>query len=182
MVATTTTTDDGTTTAEVQTAVLSDHLRRISRTEPNPTKAAVFAAAASSLKATQERLTADLALITGRPRPAEVVDLSSVTVGQLQVDRGSRVVMIDNEPVRLTRTQYSLLVIFISEPSRVFRKDELYRGVWGRDLSFDTETRIVDAHIARLRKALGGPPWLHNVWGVGYSLLPPAPGLPQVAA
>jgi DNA-binding response OmpR family regulator len=82
----------------------------------------------------------------------------------------------------MTRTQYTLLLLLVAEPTRVFSKAELYLGAWGHDLSCGSDTRTLDTHICRLRKALGGPPWLHNIWGVGYRLLSPAGAMPRIAA
>ncbi len=127
MLAATPTTLAETTSAEVRTKVLADYLRRVSRTEPNPVKAAALAAAASSVHAAQDRLTADFAQVDASVRRVPIVDLSPVTFGQLRVDRSSRQVTIDHAQVQLTRIQYSLLLVLISEPTRVFHKSELVR-------------------------------------------------------
>ncbi|MDX6509027.1 MAG: two-component system, OmpR family, phosphate regulon response regulator PhoB, partial [Gaiellaceae bacterium] len=60
----------------------------------------------------------------------------------------------------------------LSEPSRVFTKEELLREVWGfRSLG---RTRTLDSHASRLRRKLaatGLGPFVVNSWGVGYRLL-----------
>jgi DNA-binding response OmpR family regulator len=74
--------------------------------------------------------------------------------------------------VDLCRLEYELLVRLASEPSRVFRKDELLRTVWG--YRSDGVTRTVDSHASRLRRKLeldDGQRWVINVWGVGYRLI-----------
>jgi two-component system phosphate regulon response regulator PhoB len=74
-------------------------------------------------------------------------------------------------PVKLGPTEYRLLVTLMEKPGRVFSRDQLLDIVWGRDIYVDTRT--VDVHIARLRKALtgagGGDP-IRTVRGTGYAL------------
>jgi DNA-binding response OmpR family regulator len=45
-----------------------------------------------------------------------------------------------------------------------------------------TRSRTLDSHLCRLRLKLGGPPWIANRWGQGYSLLPASPVLTEVGA
>ena len=80
-------------------------------------------------------------------------------------------VMRANDELKLGPTEYRLLVTLLEKPGRVFSRDQLLDLVWGRDIYVDTRT--VDVHIARLRKALtqhgGGDP-IRTVRGAGYSL------------
>jgi DNA-binding winged helix-turn-helix (wHTH) protein len=172
----------GATSAEVQIKVLADELRRRGRVEIDPMKAAALASAGSAVQAAQERLTADLVLLAGRAKPEAIIDLSPVMVGQLCVDRASRRVTLGDESVHVTTKEYNLLCLLVTEPTRVFQKAELYRAGWGMEISVGAPTRTLDSHMCRLRKALGGAPWVPNLWGVGYSLLPPAAALSQAAA
>jgi len=74
-------------------------------------------------------------------------------------------------PLKLGPTEYRLLVTFMEKPGRVFSRDQLLDRVWGRDIYVDTRT--VDVHIGRLRKALcahGGDDPLRTVRGAGYAL------------
>ena len=73
--------------------------------------------------------------------------------------------------IRLGPTEYRLLVTLMEKPGRVFSRDQLLDLVWGRDIYVDTRT--VDVHIARLRKALagqGGSDPIRTVRGTGYAL------------
>ena len=98
-----------------------------------------------------------------------------ILVGQLEVDRRSRMVRLAGKSVRLSAKEYDLLVALAEEPDRVFRKDELLRDVWGfRSLG---RTRTLDSHASRLRRKLNGAGdagYVVNVWGVGYRLVAPA--------
>lgn len=73
--------------------------------------------------------------------------------------------------LRLGPTEFRLLSTFMEKPGRVFSREQLLDRVWGRDIYVDTRT--VDVHIGRLRKALtqhGGSDPLRTVRGAGYAL------------
>jgi DNA-binding response OmpR family regulator len=94
-----------------------------------------------------------------------------IRVGPLEVDPMSRQVWLDGEVVSLSNKEFALLRVLASEPTRVFTREELLRGVWG----FKTigATRTLDSHAARLRRKLGrrDARFVVNVWGVGYRLV-----------
>ena len=73
--------------------------------------------------------------------------------------------------LKLGPTEFRLLSTLIEKPGRVWSREQLLDRVWGRDIYVDTRT--VDVHIGRLRKALcefGGDDPLRTVRGAGYSL------------
>ncbi|MGH1453709.1 MAG: phosphate regulon transcriptional regulator PhoB [Paracoccaceae bacterium] len=75
------------------------------------------------------------------------------------------------DPVKLGPTEFRLLSTFMEKPGRVFSREQLLDRVWGRDIYVDTRT--VDVHVGRLRKALtktGGQDPLRTVRGAGYAL------------
>src|SRR5436190_407221 len=98
-------------------------------------------------------------------------NLGRLRVGGLEVDPASRRVLLHGEPVSLSKKEFALLRALAAEPTRVFTREELLRGVWG----FKTigVTRTLDSHAARLRKKLNaaGDGFVVNVWGVGYRLM-----------
>ncbi|MEM9434176.1 MAG: phosphate regulon transcriptional regulator PhoB [Pseudomonadota bacterium] len=74
-------------------------------------------------------------------------------------------------PIKLGPTEFRLLATFMERPGRVWSREQLLDRVWGRDIYVDTRT--VDVHIGRLRKALctgGGTDPLRTVRGAGYAL------------
>lgn len=104
-----------------------------------------------------------------RTRPA--------TVGQLlefegiTLDAESHKVFRDSHPLKLGPTEFRLLSTFMEKPGRVWSREQLLDRVWGRDIYVDTRT--VDVHIGRLRKALcqhGGDDPVRTVRGAGYAL------------
>ncbi|MDX6656942.1 MAG: two-component system, OmpR family, response regulator [Solirubrobacteraceae bacterium] len=96
-------------------------------------------------------------------------------VGDLVVDPASREVTMRGERIELASKEFALLRALATEPTRVWTKEELLRGVWGfRSLG---TTRTLDSHACRLRKKLGrgGERFVVNVWGVGYRLIDGVP-------
>lgn len=77
----------------------------------------------------------------------------------------------DGQSIKLGPTEFRLLSTFMEKPGRVWSRDQLLDRVWGRDIYVDTRT--VDVHIGRLRKALcqyGGDDPLRTVRSAGYAL------------
>jgi DNA-binding response OmpR family regulator len=70
----------------------------------------------------------------------------------------------------LPEKEYQLLLTMISEPTRVFTRQQLMRAIWGQE-TFG-RSRTLDSHCARLRRKLciGEERFLINTWGVGYVL------------
>ena len=81
-----------------------------------------------------------------------------------------RVTRSDN-PLKLGPTEFRLLSTFMEKPGRVWSREQLLDRVWGRDIYVDSRT--VDVHVGRLRKALclhGGEDPVRTVRGAGYAL------------
>jgi DNA-binding response OmpR family regulator len=91
-------------------------------------------------------------------------------VGELTLDPSTRAVRLSGRRVDLAAKEFALLHALAEQPTRVYRKQELLRDVWGY-LS-PGNTRTLDAHACRLRKKLrpSPRPWIVNVRGVGYKL------------
>ena len=87
------------------------------------------------------------------------------------LDAATHRVSRGNSELKLGPTEFRLLSTFMEKPGRVFSREQLLDRVWGRDVFVDSRT--VDVHIGRLRKALvrhGGDDPLRTVRGAGYSL------------
>jgi DNA-binding response OmpR family regulator len=92
--------------------------------------------------------------------------------GPISIDVSSREVLVYDRAVELSAKEYDLLVTLAGEPTRVFTRAELMRGIWGQH-TFG-HTRTLDSHASRLRRKLCGDAHcklLINVWGVGYRLI-----------
>jgi DNA-binding response OmpR family regulator len=101
------------------------------------------------------------------PAPHEVRRAGTITA-----DLATRSVMVGDVAVSLAGKEYELLLELLTDPTRVFTKEQLLREVWGfRSLG---RTRTLDSHASRLRRKLaaaGAGSVVVNVWGVGYRLM-----------
>lgn len=87
------------------------------------------------------------------------------------LDAETHKVSRSEQPLKLGPTEFRLLSTFMEKPGRVWSREQLLDRVWGRDIYVDTRT--VDVHIGRLRKALtqhGGQDPVRTVRGAGYAL------------
>ena len=104
-----------------------------------------------------------------RVRPSTVGQ--QLTFEDIILDAESHRVFRSDKPLKLGPTEFRLLATFMEKPGRVWSREQLLDRVWGRDIYVDTRT--VDVHIGRLRKALcknGGRDPVRTVRGAGYSL------------
>jgi two-component system phosphate regulon response regulator PhoB len=114
-------------------------------------------------------LTARIRAVMRRIRPALAEDI--VVVGDISMDRAAHKVQRGGVDVHLGPTEFRLLDYFIQHPGRVFSREQLLDAVWGSDVY--VETRTVDVHIGRLRKALskgGTDDPIRTVRSAGYAL------------
>lgn len=89
----------------------------------------------------------------------------------VQLDSETHRVSRSGAELKLGPTEFRLLATLMESPGRVLSREQLLDRVWGRDIY--VETRTVDVHIGRLRKALcksGGADILRTVRGAGYAL------------
>ena len=97
-------------------------------------------------------------------RTGETARTATVVVPQLQVMAASRTVLLDGQPLPLTRLEFDLLLHLVQNPRRVFTRLQLLAAVWGYE---HTGVRTVDVHIRRLRVKVGETPLVTTVYGVG---------------
>ena len=104
-----------------------------------------------------------------RVRPASVGEV--LEYQDIRLDGETHRVTRAGEVLKLGPTEYRLLMTLMERPGRVFSREALLDRVWGRDIYVDSRT--VDVHVGRLRKALmlrGGADPLRTVRGAGYAL------------
>jgi len=87
-----------------------------------------------------------------------------------KVDIYSRKFYKNDKEVELTPTEYSIAKLFLENPGKAFKRDEILNIVWGYD--FIGDSKIVDVNIRRLRSKIeedpGKPFYIETVWGIGY--------------
>lgn len=104
-----------------------------------------------------------------RARPASAGVM--LEYGDITLDPESHRVTRADAQIHLGPTEFRLLATLMERPGRVYSRDLLLDRVWGREIYVDTRT--VDVHVGRLRKALtefGGDDPIRTVRGAGYSL------------
>ena len=94
--------------------------------------------------------------------------------GDLQLDTDANKLLKNDVEVELTPTEYSLLKVFMENPGKALKRDELLNAVWGEDYFGDTKT--LDVHIRRLREKIednpSEPRHIKTIWGSGYRWQP----------
>lgn len=85
----------------------------------------------------------------------------------LTINKESRTVQLNDKDIVLTTKEFDILTYLVENENRVFSRDKILSQVWGYDYIGDT--RIVDNHIKKIRKALGEKSYyIRTVFGVGY--------------
>jgi two-component system response regulator MprA len=94
--------------------------------------------------------------------------------GDLELDPSTREVRRNGESIELTRTEFSLLELFMLNPRQVLTRSLIFERVWGYD--FGLSSNSLDVYIGYLRRkteAGGTPRLIQTVRGVGYALREP---------
>lgn len=78
---------------------------------------------------------------------------SDVVFKGLRIDRNAKTCYLDGEPVSLTKTEFSILLFFLTHPNRIYTREEIIRQVWSNDVV--VTNRTIDTNITRLRKKIG---------------------------
>ncbi|WP_030204230.1 response regulator transcription factor [Streptomyces sp. NRRL S-87] len=94
-----------------------------------------------------------------------------LSFGDLRMDLATREVTRGGRPVELTRTEFTLLEMFLAHPRQVLTREQILKTVWGFD--FEPSSNSLDVYVMYLRRkteAGGEPRLVHTVRGVGYVL------------
>ena len=113
-------------------------------------------------------LVARVGALMRRANPAQIA--GRLAAGDIELDRETRRLRRAGAELHVGPTEYKLLEFLMLKPGRVFSREQLLDGVWGRDAEIDERT--VDVHIGRLRKALsrsGEADPIRTIRGAGYA-------------
>ena len=94
-----------------------------------------------------------------------------LTFADVRLDRVTREVWRGDRPLRLTRTEFSILEVFLRHPRQVLTRAVLFERVWGYD--FGEGSNSIHVYLGYLRRKLeaeGEPRLLHTIRGVGFVL------------
>jgi len=104
----------------------------------------------------------------GTANSATTADI--LTIGDIELQRGARRVLINHQPITMTSTEYCVLEVLLEEAGRVVSKQDLSARALGRELNL--YDRSLDMHVSNLRKKLGpladGEERIKTIRGVGY--------------
>ncbi|GAA0365323.1 response regulator transcription factor [Actinoallomurus spadix] len=103
--------------------------------------------------------------LASRPaeEPGDVLEYAGVRMNTL-----TREVTRDDRALGLTRTEYTLLEMFLAHPRQVLTREQILETVWGFD--FEPASNSLDVYVMYLRRKMGEPRLIHTVRGVGYVL------------
>ena len=103
---------------------------------------------------------------TAQPDESEILGFAD-----LRIKLATREVVRGHRPVELTRTEFTLLEMFLAHPRQVLTREQILKAVWGFD--FEPTSNSLDVYVMYLRRkteAGGEPRLVHTVRGVGYVL------------
>ena len=135
---------------------------------------ALFVALVVQGSAAQEhhaRVHAQLRRYTSYGSRAQAAESPTIQLDGLEINRDARSVTVDGSPVRLTPTEYSILLYLVEHRGSVVAVEDLFRAVWNEDFMPGSNNTVM-VHIRHLREKIGDdaqkPRFIKNVWGVGY--------------
>ncbi|WP_458118707.1 response regulator transcription factor [Paenibacillus sp. Z6-24] len=100
------------------------------------------------------------------------VETHTIQIHGLTIDPAARNVDLYGKPIKLTRTEYDILLLLALHKNKVFSMEEIFEKVWKE--KYYTGNNTVMVHIARLREKiedhLREPKIIKNIWGVGYKI------------
>ena len=95
---------------------------------------------------------------------------TKIVAGDLRLDTEGRRVFIKGKEINVTAKEFDLLELLVTNPNKVYSRENLLNIVWGYE--YPGDVRTVDVHIRRLREKIeenpSEPKYVHTKWGVGY--------------
>jgi two-component system, OmpR family, alkaline phosphatase synthesis response regulator PhoP len=100
-----------------------------------------------------------------RNTPIENTDLENVVVEALIINRQNYTISVKDLNYALPKKEFDLLLFFVSNPNKVYTREEILLSVWGRGVH--VTARTVDVHIRKIREKIGED-YIRTIKGVGY--------------
>ncbi|NHA07014.1 response regulator transcription factor [Mucilaginibacter sp. HC2] len=104
-----------------------------------------------------------------RRKSGELQPKNIFTISDLELNAESKIAYRNQEPLKLTATEYRLLEYFVKNQKKVLSRIQILESVW--DIDFNMGTNVVDVYVNYLRRKLekgGGSKLIHTVFGMGY--------------
>lgn len=97
---------------------------------------------------------------------------SQIVIGGLCLNKDSKQLLVDGEPVKLTPTEYKIMELLMNNGGMVFSAEQIYEKVW-EEPAYSVENTVM-VHIRRIREKIEinpkEPKYLKVVWGIGYKI------------
>lgn len=104
------------------------------------------------------------------PQVVEEQKITEIKSGDFTINTENRRLFILDQEINVTSKEFDMLLLLVTNPGKVYSRDELLRAIWGED--YPGDARTVDVHIRRLREKIepnaSEPKYVHTKWGVGY--------------
>jgi DNA-binding response OmpR family regulator len=96
-----------------------------------------------------------------------------VVFNEIEMDLQAKTVMVNDQPVKLTKREYALLLYFIANKGKVVSKNALAEHIWGDGIDISDNFDFIYSHIKNVRKKLidaGCRDYIQSAYGMGYKL------------
>lgn len=104
------------------------------------------------------------------PQVVKEQKITEIKSGDFTINTENRRLFILDQEINVTSKEFDMLLLLVTNPGKVYSRDELLRAIWGED--YPVDARTVDVHIRRLREKIepnaSEPKYVHTKWGVGY--------------
>ena len=104
------------------------------------------------------------------PQVVKKQKITEIKSGDFTINTENRRLFILDQEINVTSKEFDMLLLLVTNPGKVYSRDELLRAIWGED--YPGDARTVDVHIRRLREKIepnaSEPKYVHTKWGVGY--------------
>ena len=104
------------------------------------------------------------------PQVVKEQKITEIKSGDFTINTENRRLFILDQEINVTSKEFDMLLRLVTNPGKVYSRDELLRAIWGED--YPGDARTVDVHIRRLREKIepnaSEPKYVHTKWGVGY--------------
>ena len=104
------------------------------------------------------------------PQVVKEQKITEIKSGDFTINTENRRLFILDQEINVTSKEFDMLLLLVTNPGKVYSRDELLRAIWGED--YPGDARTVDVHSRRLREKIepnaSEPKYVHTKWGVGY--------------